>query len=531
MLSLKKWFLIVTLGTLAISTPVRAQEGIVEKTCTISGFIQSGDRPITGVQLRGLPGRPVTDSRGRYAVEVPYGWNGTVTPVKDGFIFDPPIRNYTQVKADCVDQTWVGQVIEYTLAGNVGVAGASLKGLPGLPISDSQGNYRTHVPYGWSGAVSPHKKGYRFKPSGKRYAPIKKDYKRENYQSEALMMIIEGAIIVDGKPIPGVTIVADNRGGSDTTDSQGRYRVKVPYGWSGSLTPSKDGWRFSPEGKDYDNVTEDIDECVREQSSAPLVGRQDSKIMVIPTGPVSPKQFTAISQDMQIMLHILKQSVQKIQRDTNRATFALTDFGEFFDGHGAPLEAMYIQDYGVLFFLKANVSVSPVIETLEEPSAEATKNIDRVWQRATQEVFQSQQATRHRAPKNQPSVDELVDNLIPLLKHASNLSHLSPEQIIIVTVLPKNRHTELQLVDTAYRYYFDTARSQMPTDSSTIPTTEVNQKPKRTYIKRGSKQGPWQQDSSPTIITIHAHKKDIDAFATDQLTQKAFQERVTVSVY
>jgi len=59
----------------------------------------------------------------------------------------------------------------------------------------------------------------------------------------------------DGKPIKGVTITFSNNGGSTITYSNGYYIKFVPYGWSGTVTPSKQGYTFNPTYRSYSNVT------------------------------------------------------------------------------------------------------------------------------------------------------------------------------------------------------------------------------------------------------------------------------------
>jgi uncharacterized repeat protein (TIGR02543 family) len=58
-------------------------------------------------------------------------------------------------------------------------------------------------------------------------------------------------------PVEGVFIDANNSGGSNTTDANGYYEVVVDYNWSGTVTPSKTGYTFEPNGIDYNNVTTD----------------------------------------------------------------------------------------------------------------------------------------------------------------------------------------------------------------------------------------------------------------------------------
>jgi len=58
-----------------------------------------------------------------------------------------------------------------------------------------------------------------------------------------------------GSGISGVSVSADNGGGTDTTDSSGFYSLTVPYNWSGSVTPSKNGYTFNPSSRGYSGLT------------------------------------------------------------------------------------------------------------------------------------------------------------------------------------------------------------------------------------------------------------------------------------
>ena len=67
--------------------------------------------------------------------------------------------------------------------------------------------------------------------------------------------IISGHVrFLDGSGIPGVTVSADSGGGSATTDASGYYSLTVPYGWSGTVRPSKTGHTFSPSSKGYGGI-------------------------------------------------------------------------------------------------------------------------------------------------------------------------------------------------------------------------------------------------------------------------------------
>jgi len=68
---------------------------------TLSGRIGlSGGEVITGlsgVEIQGLPGNPVTDENGFYSATVPYGFSGTVRPVKKGYFFQPNTKSYQNI--------------------------------------------------------------------------------------------------------------------------------------------------------------------------------------------------------------------------------------------------------------------------------------------------------------------------------------------------------------------------------------------------------------------------------------------------
>lgn len=55
--------------------------------------------------------------------------------------------------------------------------------------------------------------------------------------------------------IPGVNISFSNNGGIATTDQDGYYSHPVDEGWSGTATPSYESFTFTPEFREYDNVT------------------------------------------------------------------------------------------------------------------------------------------------------------------------------------------------------------------------------------------------------------------------------------
>ncbi len=71
----------------------------------------SGSTGLDSVTMNGLPGNPVTSGGGLYSVQVPYGWSGIVTPVKNERIFEPNHRNYTNVTGNQSNQDYISYSI------------------------------------------------------------------------------------------------------------------------------------------------------------------------------------------------------------------------------------------------------------------------------------------------------------------------------------------------------------------------------------------------------------------------------------
>lgn len=227
---------------------------------TISGTVTSSGSGLDGVTMSGLPGNPVTSGGGNYSATVDYGWSGTVTPSKAGYTFAPARRTYTSVAENHTGENYAATLNTYTISGNAGVAGVTMTGLPSTPVSDANGDYSGAVDGGWFGTVVPTKTGYIFSPAQRVYANIAEDHPGDNYIATLNKYTISGYVTeLDGNtPVEGVLIDANNNGGStDTTDADGYYEVMVPYGWSGTTTPIKEGYTFEPNSILYNNVAAD----------------------------------------------------------------------------------------------------------------------------------------------------------------------------------------------------------------------------------------------------------------------------------
>ncbi len=92
---------------------------------TLAGTVQGTQGigvPGVTLSLSNGQGSDTTDGNGRYALTVPYGWSGSVTPFKAGATFNPFIRNYTNLTVDRLYDNYVmtGVVSTYYIDGTAG---------------------------------------------------------------------------------------------------------------------------------------------------------------------------------------------------------------------------------------------------------------------------------------------------------------------------------------------------------------------------------------------------------------------------
>ncbi len=142
------------------------------------------------------------------------------------------------------------------VSGNAGISGATLSytdGTPKTATADGNGNYSFIVPYGWSGIVTPSLTGYAFTPSSRTYSNVLADMTGENYTATPITYTISGNAGVAGATLS----YTDGTPQTATADGSGNYSFAVSYNWSGTVTPSKIGYTFSPTSRTYSNVIAD----------------------------------------------------------------------------------------------------------------------------------------------------------------------------------------------------------------------------------------------------------------------------------
>jgi hypothetical protein len=225
-------------------------------TYTISGQVTIGGSGLENVIMNGLPGNPTTDAEGNYNAAVDYSWSGTVTPTLAGYAFTDPATTYTNVTSNQATD-YTATLLTYTISGTVtsdgsGLANVVMNGLPGNPVTDSEGNYAATVDYSWSGTVTPTLAGYTFAEPSTTYTNVTSN-QTTNYTATLLTYTISGTVTYGGTGLANVLI--SGLSGDPVTDPSGFYTAAVDYGWSGTVTPSLAGYTFTEPSTTYTNVT------------------------------------------------------------------------------------------------------------------------------------------------------------------------------------------------------------------------------------------------------------------------------------
>jgi len=490
---------VVALAALSLLTPgfnrrahsqTPAAPEVSKKTFTISG--KTG---LSGVVMKGLPGQwtPVTDKNGNYSASVEYGWVGKVEPSREGYEFEPPTREYTQVTEDLKNEDFVARVVTLTISdrialGDEPISDVLVKAEPGdsSAVTDADGRYSIEVPYEWTGKLTIAKDGFVFEPSSIPYNSVTSD-------------------IVDGKLVPAGTAATMHR--------------------------------------------------PRASASLPRVSGAESggNVLIVPTKGVSPVEFTQIAEDMRVMLNILCEKLSEPR--TIRGV--LYDYGDFFADAGRATEALYLQGYAAVFMLKADfpLSVPPTPGQTVNPKAQPGDPVwqrarDRLY--APPGVTPYGPAGMPREA-DQKSLDQLKEDLVQTLRHAANIRDIDPNEWIILTVTERggawsgggfggSMYGMGMMGGTGYGgtssgfsggayggggsfgYGYGGGGGGVRMDSS------AGASPRR----RSSAGRPPQTPSGPastTALTIQAKKGDIDAFSAGTLNLEQFQQRVKVFTY
>jgi len=505
--------------------PSRTYEAVGENltnqdyTATLIMFRISGTTGVSGVRMVGLPQEVVADERGEYSATVPYGWSGTVVPEKEGYRFEPPTRTYAPLERNITNESYAAKAVAFTISGRTGIAGVLMKGLPREPVTDQEGFYKAQVPFGWGGVVVPRKEGFIFTPPERTYQSVEAALDAENYAPDGRMVTISNVIKAGREPIQDVKVTAQPGGYTAVTDSQGRYSLKVPYGWTGTLEFSKPGFDYVVKVL-YFNVTADmIDEksALAEGEWPPYPSGESQggaspagDVLVIPTGELAAEKIAETTEDLRVMLQILREKLS----EPRMIRGVLRDYGSLL-GDDRRAEAIYLQGSAALFVIGADFPPSSATQQPGggEPQSRSQGEAaaDPVWQRARQKLYSPARAGSAGQPGQTQAMtfEQFKEELLRSLKHAANIRHIDPNELVVLTLVAQNGDARR------------TADADMMRQYQSIYGNDD-------YM---ATLGLGRPARATTVLTMQAKKADIDAFAQGTLDFDQFSRKVRSFTY
>jgi len=232
----------------------------------VSGTISDiSGQPIAQILLSGFPEPVYTNDFGYYVVEVPARWSGTITPILNGYVFNPNSLVIPEVRSNMIEQNFtlrkagmvyiIGQVQD---AKGDPFTNAALNGFPETTRLNTSGNFYGEVPTSWTGTIIPVAAGYTFTPDRIQVINLQSDLPNQVFVASPEQLVttyLVSGIIKDpsGSPINNISIT-----GLPTefkTAADGSYQIELPKGWTGVITPVSEKYIFGPSSISIANLS------------------------------------------------------------------------------------------------------------------------------------------------------------------------------------------------------------------------------------------------------------------------------------
>ena len=228
-------------------------------TTTLNTFTMDGTvltkfgTPMPDVEMVGFDTPVTTNEQGQFSTEVVKGWTGKIRPFKLDYSFTPKSKEFTDIKVDTDTINFTGNhTYFYYIVVNVTDENGEYFIEPTIHANDgtiepaSNFFYMKRVNAGWTGVVTPELEGYVFSPESYQIDTLEEEVVINFSSSLAETYTISGNISDDsGNPLQGVQLSGFSQ--DITTNENGDYSVTKSSSWSGTITPTLEGYSFSPE--------------------------------------------------------------------------------------------------------------------------------------------------------------------------------------------------------------------------------------------------------------------------------------------
>jgi len=230
---------------------------------TIQGTIRNNGNPLAGITITCSNGNSaITDINGNYTITVDSGETVTLTP-SSKYSFTPPFITCPNVANNLTNQNFTAIPFpKYTIQGYVSYEENPLEGVTitctngETALTDVSGNYTiTAVDSSETVTITATMSGFNFIPPSIICPDITGNLTNQDFTAALPTYTIQGRVrLIDGNPLPGVTIDCTN-GNSGITDETGEYVIPVTRYDSVVLTASLEGYTFKPLSFFIENIT------------------------------------------------------------------------------------------------------------------------------------------------------------------------------------------------------------------------------------------------------------------------------------
>lgn len=201
----------------------------------------------------------------------------------------------------CEGHAISGRITDEAGQGVAGVVVSGNKGA-GTAVSRGDGFYSVRTPDNWTGVVTPQHRAFTFTPASRSYERVSSDRNEQDFTARHEPVRLAGRVLTTtGLPIQGIRIVATGTDGWEgqtaecLTNEQGQYELKLPYRWTGRLTPEHPYLRFEPttlECTELGNA-----ETEREIKAFPNNTKPTAKAVQVSTAQDTPVTITLTAED------------------------------------------------------------------------------------------------------------------------------------------------------------------------------------------------------------------------------------------
>lgn len=236
-----------------------------------------------------------------------------------------------------------------------------------------------------------------------------------------------------------------------------------------------------------------------------------SRALFIPTATPAPDLIQEAEEDLNVMAKLISKSIGKNGSEETDRAMGIPLLGT---DRARGLRSIQVQGQGALFLFRVSFPLKAPED--RPPSLSAKRQAPDEWDQARQELYGKSEGSEEAGirsrldftPNTEPydagAVEDLKQNILQSLKHASRMRHLGPEEFITILVQgPEEDRQKLSL----HRI-----------------------EGKNTMALRA-----WAKDDSgltrSSNLSVRVRKTDIDEFASGKTSLAEFQKRANLLIY